>query len=76
MAIIGALYDRGRCRSQQEIPRARQPWNPTLQKAKGGAPGFSSLSINLLHGFFTASKKRGVGLQVEFLPLTFCPPNR
>src|SRR5258708_39376866 len=39
MGIIGALYERGRCRSQQEIPRGRQPWNPTLQKTKGGAPG-------------------------------------
>src|ERR1700674_3971530 len=39
MGIIGALYERGHCRGQQEIPRGRRPWNPTLQKTKGGAPG-------------------------------------
>src|SRR5260370_402467 len=39
MGIIGALYERARCRSQQEIPRGRQPWNPTLQKTRGAAPG-------------------------------------
>ena len=31
MSIIGAFYERGRRRSQQEIPRGRQPWNPTLK---------------------------------------------
>ncbi len=31
MGIIGALYERGRCRSQQEIPRGRRPWNLTLR---------------------------------------------
>src|SRR5712692_9927302 len=39
MGIIGALYERARCRSQQEIQRRRRPWNPTLQKTKGAAPG-------------------------------------
>src|ERR1700719_4170487 len=76
MGIIGALYERGPCRSPQEIPRGRQPWNPTLQKTKGGAPGFSSLSINLLDGFFTASKKRGVGSRSNSycFPLSRCSP--
>jgi hypothetical protein len=39
MEIIGALYERGRCRNHQEIARGRRPWNPTLQKTKGGARG-------------------------------------
>ena len=42
--IIGALYERARCKSQREIPRGRQPWNPTLQKTKGGAPGNGDLN--------------------------------
>src|SRR5258708_6665060 len=35
---IGALDERRRCTSHQEIPRGRQPWNPTIQKTKGGRP--------------------------------------
>ncbi len=38
MGMIGALYERGRCTSRQETPRARRPWDPTLQKTKGAAP--------------------------------------
>src|SRR5260370_25276736 len=41
---IGALYEQGRGRSQQEISRGRQPWNPTLQKNAGRAPGHPTLS--------------------------------
>src|SRR5712671_3833578 len=38
MGIIGALHERGPCRSQQEIPRGRRPWNSALQKTKDGHP--------------------------------------
>src|SRR5713226_840767 len=48
MGIIGALYERGRCTSQQEIPCGRRPWNPTLHKTNGGAPSGSSLECRTL----------------------------
>jgi len=51
--IIGALYERGRCRGPQEIPRGRQPWNPTLQKTRGGAPG------RILTAYFLPSQPLG-----------------
>jgi len=45
MATIAALDERGRCASHQEIPRGRQPWNPTPKKTKGGSPGHPTLVI-------------------------------
>src|ERR1700674_558000 len=48
MGIIGALYERGRCRSQRETQRETPSWNPTLQKTKGGAPGNRKMQLQFL----------------------------
>src|SRR5450759_4871817 len=52
MGIIAALYERGRCRSQQEIPRGRRPWNPHSSKNERlGHPArrVSALTLEVLH---------------------------
>ena len=46
----------GRYRSQRESQRGRRPWNPTLQKTKGGAPGTLRIQVTRRHG---AGKKAG-----------------
>ena len=48
LGIIGALDERGRFTSHQEIPRGKQSWNPTLKKPKGVAPGHPNPNVVIL----------------------------
>jgi hypothetical protein len=68
MGIIGALYERGCCGSQQEIPHGRRPWNPTLQKRRVGHPAaekglipterFAQQEEKIINGELQADKKK------------------